>query len=393
MAFINRDDITLHYQWLNQRHDQTIVFINSLGTHLAIWSEVVDQLQGQFNILLFDKRGHGLSSTKDGVLHIDDYADDVIFLMDSMQIDRAHVVGLSIGGMITYSLGSRYSDRLDKLVFSNTGAKIGTMAGWTDRINSVQRDGLDSISGVIIKRWLSPRFRAQYPTESLGYKNMLERNSVLGYVQACAAIRDADFNPILKEITHPCLFIGGAADVGTPPTMVTENAKNLGAQQIEILDEVGHLPCIEAPEEVVRILRMFLSDPLPTTLEASFIAGMKTRRSVLGNAHVDRAESNKTAFDRDFQDYIVHSAWSAVWSRPHLTRRERSMITVALLVALGHQDELAMHLRATRHTGATKLDIQEVLLHTAVYAGVPVTNRAMKIAKEIFENINPRNGE
>ena len=112
--------------------------------------------------------------------------------------------------------------------------------------------------------------------------------------------------------------------------------------------------------------------------------GMKTRRAVLGDAHVDKAEAAKTDFDKDFQEYITNSAWGAVWSRPGLTKRERSLITIALLAALGHEEELAMHIRATKNTGATEEDVKEVLLHTAVYAGVPVTNRAMKIAKEIF---------
>jgi 4-carboxymuconolactone decarboxylase len=114
--------------------------------------------------------------------------------------------------------------------------------------------------------------------------------------------------------------------------------------------------------------------------------GMKTRRLVLGDEHVNRAEANKTEFDKDFQEYITNNAWGAVWTRPGLTKRERSLITIALLAALGHEEELAMHIRATKNTGATEDDVKEVLLHTAVYAGVPVANGAIKIAKDVFEN-------
>ena len=114
--------------------------------------------------------------------------------------------------------------------------------------------------------------------------------------------------------------------------------------------------------------------------------GMQIRRAVLGDAHVDKAEANKTAFDAPFQEYIINSAWGSVWSRPGLTKRERSLITIALLAALGHEEELAMHIRATKNTGASKNDVMEVLLHTAVYAGVPVANGGLKIAKEIFKN-------
>ena len=116
--------------------------------------------------------------------------------------------------------------------------------------------------------------------------------------------------------------------------------------------------------------------------------GMSTRRSVLGDEHVDKAIKATTDFDRDFQEYITSGAWGMVWDRPGLTKRERSLITVALLAALGHDEELKLHLKATRNTGASTNDVKEVLLHTAVYAGVPVANNAFKIAKELFKDNN-----
>jgi 4-carboxymuconolactone decarboxylase len=112
--------------------------------------------------------------------------------------------------------------------------------------------------------------------------------------------------------------------------------------------------------------------------------GLNTRRSVLGDGYVDKAEASKTNFDADFQEYITNTAWGSVWSRPGLTKRERSLITIALLAALGHDKELALHIRATKNTGATKDDVKEVLLQTAVYAGIPAANNAFKIAKEVY---------
>ena len=109
--------------------------------------------------------------------------------------------------------------------------------------------------------------------------------------------------------------------------------------------------------------------------------GMRVRRSVLGDPHVDRASAQKTGFDDDFQTFITEGAWGSVWARPGLTHRERSILTMALLAALGHDEEFAMHVRATSNTGASAEDIKEALLHVAVYAGVPAANRAFKIAK------------
>ncbi|GAA4125602.1 4-carboxymuconolactone decarboxylase [Aminobacter aganoensis] len=112
--------------------------------------------------------------------------------------------------------------------------------------------------------------------------------------------------------------------------------------------------------------------------------GLAVRRSVLGDAHVDRAETASTDFDRPFQELITEAAWGTVWARPTWSKRERSMVTLALLAALGHDEEVAMHVRATANTGASREDICETFLHVAIYAGVPAANRAIKIAKQVF---------
>ncbi|PKA42789.1 4-carboxymuconolactone decarboxylase [Rhizobium sullae] len=116
--------------------------------------------------------------------------------------------------------------------------------------------------------------------------------------------------------------------------------------------------------------------------------GMATRRAILGDDHVDRAEVGSTAFDKPFQDLITEAAWGHVWSRPAFTKRERSIVTIALLAALGQDDEVAMHVRATANTGASRDDVCEALLHVAIYAGVPAANHAIKIAKQVFEQMD-----
>jgi 4-carboxymuconolactone decarboxylase len=116
--------------------------------------------------------------------------------------------------------------------------------------------------------------------------------------------------------------------------------------------------------------------------------GMATRRAVLGDNHVERTQSGSTDFDRPFQELITEAAWGHVWSRPTLTKRERSIVTIALLAALGQDDEVAMHIHATANTGATRDDVCEALLHVAIYAGVPAANHAIKIAKQVFEQMD-----
>jgi 4-carboxymuconolactone decarboxylase len=121
---------------------------------------------------------------------------------------------------------------------------------------------------------------------------------------------------------------------------------------------------------------------------ARFKVGMATRRAVLGGAHVDRATAAMTEFDEPFQTFITEGAWGSVWSRPQLTHRERSLVTIALLAALGHDEEVALHTCATANTGATPEDVREALLHVAVYAGVPAANHAFKIVKKAYAELN-----
>jgi len=115
--------------------------------------------------------------------------------------------------------------------------------------------------------------------------------------------------------------------------------------------------------------------------------GMRMRRKVLGDAHVDTAEANKKAFDEPFQTLITEAAWGNLWVRDNLPLRERSMLTIALLAAGGNYDEIAMHIRATANTGASPADVMEALLHVAVYAGLPKANHAIKIARQTYEEM------
>ena len=115
-----------------------------------------------------------------------------------------------------------------------------------------------------------------------------------------------------------------------------------------------------------------------------YAQGMKTRRAVLGDAHVDRAEATKTPFDTAFQSLITESAWGTVWSSDGITKRERSMLTLGILAATGNFEEIPMHIRATARTGASKSDVLEVFQHVAIYAGVPRANHALKLAKQTY---------
>jgi 4-carboxymuconolactone decarboxylase len=121
--------------------------------------------------------------------------------------------------------------------------------------------------------------------------------------------------------------------------------------------------------------------------EDRFQHGMDMRKSVLGTEHVARAEANKTEFDADFQRFITETAWGSIWTRTGLDKKTRHLLTIALLASLGKNEELAMHIRATRNTGVTPEEVKEVLLHVSVYAGVPAANSAFAIAKRVYDEL------
>ena len=297
-------------------------------------------------------------------------------------------MGLSIGGIIGQRLAVLHPDRIEKLVLSNTAPKIGTADSWNARIEIVQEQGMLAVTEGVLQRWFPTHFQNEHPTELTGYRRMIEQTSPIGYVRACEAIRDEDLTNQLTAVRVPTLCIGGTNDIATPPDLIQAMAATIPNARFELIDGAGHIPCAQMPETVARLILDFVLESSSSSQAQEPLSlyeqGMKTRRAVLGDAHVNRSEASKTDLDVDFQRYIIESAWGMVWSRPGLTRRERSLITIALLATLGHEEELKMHIRATGNTGASRDDVKETLLHTAVYAGVPVANGALKIAKEVF---------
>ena len=258
MTFANCNDHNIHYQWEPGDDPRTLVFINSLGTDLRIWDSVVAGLKGGYSILRFDKRGHGLSEVKGESCAMEDYASDILALTNLLDIDKFIPVGLSIGGMITLSMVGQHPERLEKMVLSNTGPKVGTDESWNGRITQVKKAGISSISSQIVERWFSSQFKDQNPGEFAGYRIMLEQTTDQGYVNACGALRDADYWDLVDKIEIPSLCIGGSEDLATPPELLESMHSKLIRSEIKVIDGVAHLPCLEKPQLVTDIIENFI---------------------------------------------------------------------------------------------------------------------------------------
>lgn len=391
MQFQAVGPITLGVEAILPPGRRVLVFINSLGTDLRIWDRVAADLGRHWGLVRYDKRGHGLSELGDGGQSIADHADDLAGLLDRLGVTAAVLCGLSVGGMIALALAERRPDLAAGLILCDTAPRIGTAESWNARIDTVRRGGMEAIADGVMQRWFSPGFHADRGAELRGYRAMLARTPAEGYAATCAAIRDADLSQAARRVALPSLCVVGEHDQATPPDLVGAMAATIAGARFEILAGAGHLPCVEQPAALCALIRDFLAQSglaeRPGSDETLYEIGMRTRRAVLGDAHVDRAEANATGFDAPFQRLIAQSAWGSVWSRPGLTRRERSLVTIALLAALGHDDEVAMHVRATRNTGASTADLTEALLHVALYAGIPAANRAFHIAKNALKDM------
>jgi len=385
MKFVAANNITLCVKRDGSRHVQPIVFINSLGSDYRIWDDVLPLLPGTYDFIRYDLRGHGLSDCPQAPYSIRDHANDLADLLDALAIENPVLVGISVGGMIAIDYAAAHPGAVKALVLLDTFPKIGTEPMWNERINTLREHGMAHLTDQILSRWFAPSFAAANPTAYQGYSNMLSRMPVMGYTGTCEAIRDTDLTESARTIDCPALVLCGAEDGATPPDLVRGLVNILPNARYAEIANAGHLPCVENPATTAHEIHSFLKGMMP---DDKYAAGMKVRREVLGDAHVDRAEANKTAFDTDFQRMITEMAWGTVWTGEDIDRQTRHLLVIAVLAALGKEHELAMHLKATLNTGVTPEQIKEVFHVVAIYAGVPAANTAFGIAKRVFNELN-----
>jgi 3-oxoadipate enol-lactonase len=262
MQFLSINGHTIHYRYIQSARgnevSRTFVFINSLGTDFRIWDDVTEALKTYGNILLFDKRGHGLSDVVEETNSLNDFADDVLALMDHLSVGKVVLIGLSVGGMIAQILASYIPQKIEKLVFCDTMYKIGTEQVWNERITAVKDGGLPAISGGVMQRWFSAKFRQKQAEKVSAYKNMLERTSIPGYIKASELIRDTDLEDIAAQIKIPALCIVGAEDGSTLPEHVKQLADIIEGARYEVIENSGHIPCVDNPEALSKLIIDFI---------------------------------------------------------------------------------------------------------------------------------------
>jgi len=260
MQFARLNDVTHHYQLFGSPLSrQLVVFVNSLGTDFRIWRDVVVRLAGDYSVLTYDFRGHGLSETGDAPYMMPQLAADLAALLDLIGTRQAIVCGVSVGGVIAQQLYADRPDLVRSLVLCDTLGKIGDDAFWDKRISTIRENGIAAAADGILERWFTPDFREATNPDYDGYRTMLERQPVEGYLAACMALRGADLREAATRIAVPTICIGGDQDGSTPPRAVADFAKTIPRARFELIKACGHLPSIEQPEMLTSILRAFIS--------------------------------------------------------------------------------------------------------------------------------------
>ncbi|MCP2371859.1 3-oxoadipate enol-lactonase/4-carboxymuconolactone decarboxylase [Agromyces terreus] len=376
-----------------------LVLLPSLGTTSALWDGVVGELRTDprtsgLRILRIDLPGHGASPAASEPFTIADLADAVLAVVDEAGGGAFHIAGVSLGGTVALELAAAHPDRVRSLVMSCSGSRIGTAESWAERAAAVRASGTASLVTGSALRWFAPGFLERDAggpgARSLGTLVDIDDES---YARCTEALGGFDRTASLGALTVPTLAISGEHDAVTTPAAMQDLADDVPGGRHVSLDGAAHLAVLEEPAAAAELIAEHL-DGAELRAAASVVhgRGMAVRRSVLGDAHVDRANAGITAETAAFQDFITRYAWAEIWDRPQLTRQERSIATLASLVTGGHEGELRMHVRAALGNGLSRERIAEVLLHTSLYAGLPAANAALAAMRDEFASLDGVDG-
>ena len=234
-----------------------LLFINSIGTTRELWSHQVSALSDRRRVITYDARGHGRSSVPDGEYTIAQLGRDALAILDAERATSADVCGISLGGITAMWLGVHAPTRVRSLTLANTGARIGSLPFWTDRIAFVREQGMAALAEATMPRWFTDGFRSREPHVVQQFKTMIETCPLVGYLGCCAALRDEDLRESIVSIRCPVLAVVGRVDMATPPELLQVVHQAIAGSTLVTLD-AAHLSNVEEHQQFTSELLMFL---------------------------------------------------------------------------------------------------------------------------------------
>ncbi|MEV0740725.1 4-carboxymuconolactone decarboxylase [Streptomyces sp. NPDC050549] len=416
----------LQYRFDGPEDAPVLILGPSLGTTWHMFDRQVPELAKQWRVFRFDLPGHG-GSPAHPAGSVSDLADRLLATLDTLGVQRFGYAGCALGGAVGLELVLRHPERVASLALIAASPRFGTADEFRQRGVIVRTNGLDPIARTSPERWFTGGFAATQPAITEWAVQMVRTTDPGCYIAACEALAAFDVRSELARIGVPTLVLVGSDDQVTGPAEARTLVAGIPDARLAVVPGASHLvpveqpaavtdllvrhfstawqpaydqstgqvaivaspvrPVLAAPQQAAPIAEIAPPPPVPPQVMGRpdpYDAGIKVRREVLGDAHVDRALAQADEFSGDFQEFITRYAWGEIWDRPGLDRRSRSCVTLTALVAGGHLDELAFHTRAALRNGLTPVEIKEVLLQAAVYCGVPAANSAFKVAQQVI---------
>ncbi len=235
-----------------------VVMLHSLGLDLRMWDEQAAALSRRFRVIRYDCRGHGASDVPGEPVSIEQLGGDLLALLDHLDVRRAHLCGLSLGGVIALWTAAHHPERVDRAVFANTGARIGTEQSWDERIRAVREGGMAAIRDAVLARFLGEEFRRAHPGQTSAVGQMLDETSAEGYLAICEALRSSDLSLDVASIRAASLIIAGELDVSTPPALGEALHAAIRGSALTILRGAAHLSNVEQSDAFTSAIEDFL---------------------------------------------------------------------------------------------------------------------------------------
>ncbi|MEU9395868.1 4-carboxymuconolactone decarboxylase [Streptomyces sp. NPDC048324] len=420
---------TLQYRFDGPEEAPVLILGPSLGTTWHMWDRQVPELTRQWRVFRFDLPGHGGAPAYPAG-SVTELTQRLLATLDRLGVQRFGYAGCALGAGLGLELALRHPERLASLAVIAASPRFGTADEFRQRGVIVRTNGLDPIARTSPDRWFTNGFAATQPAITDWAVQMVRTTDPGCYIAACEALASFDVRAELGRVGVPTLVLVGSDDQVTGPAEARTLVAGIPDARLAVVPGASHLVPVEQPAAVTDLLvRHFSTAWQPGYVESStgqiaipaapvkpaladrpqprqpapiaeiapaaapapetgrpdlYDTGIKIRREVLGDAHVDRTLAEADAFSGDFQELLTRYAWGEIWNRPGLDRRSRSCVTLAALVAGGHLDDLAVHIRAALRNGLTPLEIKEVLLQAAVYCGIPAAGSAFKVAQQVI---------
>ncbi|MBK3644630.1 bifunctional 3-oxoadipate enol-lactonase/4-carboxymuconolactone decarboxylase PcaDC [Streptomyces sp. MBT33] len=421
---------TLQYRFDGPEDAPVLILGPSLGTTWHMWDRQVPELIRQWRVFRFDLPGHGGAPAYPAG-SVTELTERLLATLDRLGVQRFGYAGCALGAGLGLELALRHPERLASLAVIAASPRFGTADEFRQRGVIVRTNGLDPIARTSPDRWFTTGFAATQPAITDWAVQMVRTTDPGCYIAACEALASFDVRAELGRVGVPTLVLVGSDDRVTGPAEARTLVAGIPDARLAVVPGASHLVPVEQPAAVTDLLVRHFSTawqpgyvesstgqiaipaaPVKTAIAAQpqprqpvpiaeiappaavpsqgtghtdlYDTGIKVRREVLGDAHVDRTLADTDAFSGDFQELLTRYAWGEIWNRPGLDRRSRSCVTLTALVAGGHLDDLATHTRAALRNGLTPVEIKEVLLQAAVYCGIPAANSAFKVAQQVI---------